>query len=53
MFEVSRQKEQIRDWIRSQPEIPNRKALRKQFPDVPVKLLRSVLQSYTEHETSE
>ena len=54
MFEVAQTKERVRDWIQAQAQIPNRKDLRKQFPEVPVKLLRSVLQSYivTEKQTS-
>ncbi len=40
-----RDRGRVLDWILSQPEPPNRKTVRKAFPDVPVKIIRAALQA--------
>lgn len=53
MFERQHQKERVREWALNTNN-PTRKAAQKAFPDVPVKVIRQVLQSIkdTHHEAS-
>lgn len=51
MFDVAKTKQRVRKWALSHNS-PTRKAAQKEFPGVPVKLLRQVLQSVRDHVSS-
>jgi len=50
MFDSRNQKEQVKRWVDAQPECPNRKAVKRQFPDVDQKHIRSAIQSRKDRE---
>jgi hypothetical protein len=45
LFEISRLRAKIEEWILAQPEFPSRKRVRERFPDVDVKHIRAALQA--------
>lgn len=39
------QKHEVEQWVAQQPTIPGRKAVQKQFPNTPQRIIKQVLQS--------
>ena len=45
MFETRDLKNEVREWVLAQPTCPSRKEVKKVFPEVPQKYIRSAIQS--------
>lgn len=50
VFDLREHKFMIEKWVAEQPELPDRKEAQRLFPQVPVKLIRSAIQSRRDRE---
>ncbi len=50
MFDARNQREAIARWVDAQPVCPTRKQVKAAFPDAPLKVIRSLVQSRKDRE---
>ncbi len=50
MFDRREQRNRVQAWVDTQPECPNRKQAKRQFPNVDQKHLRAAIQSRKDRE---